>query len=129
MEPLKKRERNIVKYSLLNSGDVELNPGRQISYKLLTQMFIRNKRKLKFIHIKRQSLHKKRDNLKQPMDAAGGNTIYGFRETLLCEFDEAKLWDVNENIFRCDRKPDIKERDGAHCWLALNQSIQKRAKI
>ena len=61
-------------------------------------MFIRNKRKLKFIHINCQSLNKKRDTLNELMGDLGENTIYKITETWLGELDEAKLWEKYENL-------------------------------
>ena len=128
IEPLKKvSEGNIIKHRILKSGNVESNPGPQIIYKLLTQLFIRNRRKLKFIHINCQSLNKKHGNLKEPMGDLGQNTIYGITETWLGELDEAKLWEMNENfkLFRCYRKSDFKERGGG-VMLAVHKSLNPK---
>ena len=48
------------KIKLLRSGDIELNPGPEVIYKLLTQIFTKQNRKLKFFNINCQSLNKKR---------------------------------------------------------------------
>ena len=128
IEPLKKADGgSIIKFRILKSGDVESNPGPQIIYKLPTQLFIRNKRKLKFIHISCQSLNKKRDTLKELMGDLGENTMYGITETWLGELDEAKLWEINENFkfFRCDRKSDFKERGGS-VILAVPKSLNPK---
>ena len=94
----------------MKSGDVESNPGPQIIYKLLTQMFIRNKRKLKFIHINCQSLYKRCGTLKALMDALGENTINGITETWLGELHEAKLWEINKNLNFVDVTGHQRER-------------------
>ena len=41
------------------------------------------------------------------MGDLGENTIYGITETWLGALDEAKLWEINENFFRSDRKSDF----------------------
>ena len=117
----------IIKYRILKSGDVGSNPGLQIFYKLITQLFIRYKRKLKFIHINCQSLNKKRDTLKELMGDLGKNAIYRITETRLGELDEAKLWEMRENFkfIRCDRKLDFKERDGG-VMLAVSKSLNPK---
>ena len=115
MESLKKAKgRNIVRYCLLRAGDIESNQWPQIIYKLLTQLFVKNKRKLKFVHINCQSLHKNRDTLNELLLDLGENTLYEVTETWLGRLDEAKIWELNANYksFRCERTSDIKERGG-----------------
>ena len=47
------------KIKLLRCGDIELNPGPEVIYKLLTQIFTKQNRKLKFFNINCQNLTKK----------------------------------------------------------------------
>ena len=59
------------------------------------------------------------------MGDLGENTIYGFTETWLGALDEAKLWEINENFFRSDRKSDFKERGGG-MMLAVPKSLKSK---
>ena len=61
-------------------------------------MFIRTKRKLKFIHINCHSLNKKRDTLKERMVDLGENTKYGITETWFAEHDEKRKY-MKTSIF------------------------------
>ena len=60
------------------------------------------------------------------MGDLGKNTIYGITETWLGDFDGAKLWEMNENLFfLCDRKSDFKERGGG-VMLAVPKSLNPK---
>ena len=58
------------KIKLLRSGDIELNPGPEVIYKLLTQIFTKQNRKLKFFSIN-VSLNKKKESFKDIIQDLG----------------------------------------------------------
>ena len=97
------------------SGDVETNPGPQVNFKALTNLFRVNNKYLKFFHVNAQSLIKKRLTLEDITKDLGTNTIYAISETWLKETDDLKLWENNSKnfkTFRADRDTPTKECGG-----------------
>ena len=73
------------------SGDVETNPGPQVYFKALTNLFRDDNNNLKLFHSNAQNLVKKRLTLEDITKHLGTITIYGFSETWLKETDDMKL--------------------------------------
>ena len=115
------------KIKLLRSDDIELNPGPEDIYKLLTQIFTKQNGKLKFFNINCQSLNNKKESFKDIIQDLGENTIYGITETWLSEEDDEKLWEINNRFkfFRYDRKSNEKKKGGG-VILAVPKSLNPK---
>ena len=87
-------------------GDIEQNPGPEISYDNFSKLSDKNKQNLSIVHTNFQDVFKKRTQLKPFVNDMGPNAIVGISESWLTPSDNMVFWNVASNaheFFRCDR--------------------------
>ena len=113
-------------------GDIEENPGPEISYESFFQLSVKYKRTLSFIHMVLLSrFNKKRMDLKSSVGDMGENAIIGISETWLTPDDDLALWNVassTNELFRCDksRNDEKKEGGGVMLYVPLRLALKER---
>ena len=87
-------------------GDIEQNPGPEISYDNFSKLSDKNKQNLRIVHMNFQDVSKKHTQLKSFVNDMGLNAIVGISESLLTPSDDMVFWNVASNtheLLRCDR--------------------------
>ena len=87
-------------------GDIEQNPGPEISYDNFSKLSDKNKQNLRIVHMNFQDVSKKHTQLKSFVNDMGPNAIVGISESWLTPSDDMVFWNVASNtyeLFRCDR--------------------------
>ena len=87
-------------------GDIEQNPGPEISYDNFSKLSDKNKQNLRIVHMNFQDVSKKHTQLKSFVNDMGTNAIVGISESWLTPSDDMVFWNVASNtheLFRCDR--------------------------
>ena len=98
-----------LKFRLLRSGDIELNPG-PLNFENAIKELRLYQVNLKFLTLNCTSLHKKRERLKTLLKQMDNNTILGLTETWPDANDSDSKWNINNEkfkIFRSHRSPKI----------------------
>ena len=87
--------------------DIETNPDtNSYRYDEIRRLLKQYDKKLKTIHLNRQSLQRKRMSLKQPLSDFNDNTVKGLSETRLVKANDVNPLDIDSKklfFFRCDR--------------------------
>ena len=111
-----------LKFRLLRSGDIELNPG-PLNFENAIKDLRLYQDNLKFLTLNCTSLHKKREGLKTLLKQMDNNTILGLTETWLDANDSDSIWYVDNEkykIFRSDRSPkNVKKLGGGVMLIVL----------
>ena len=120
-----------LKFRLLRSGDIELNPG-PLNFENAIKDLRLYQDNLKFLTLNCASIHKKREGLKTLLKQMDNNTILGLTETWLDANDSDSIWNVDNEkykIFRSDRSPkNVKKLGGgayAYC-IFFTSNFKKR---
>ena len=101
-------------------GDIEENPGAEISYESFSQLSAKYKKTLSFIHTNFQDVTKKRMQLKSFVSDMGKNAVIGISKTWLKPDDDSFLWNVassTHELFRCDRSRYNEKKKGGCVML------------
>ena len=94
---------HICAISLLLAGDVEINPGPTENYRSTVLRAQKAKIELKNFYLSRQSLVKKKHQLKSLINDLGRKCIYCFTETWFAENDHEKVYNPDKENFCCFR--------------------------
>ena len=87
-------------------GDIEQNPGPEISYDNFSKLSDKIKQNLRIVHMNFQDVSKKHTQLKSFVNDMETNAIVGISESWLTPSDDMVFWNVASNtheLFRCDR--------------------------
>ena len=87
-----------LKFRLLRSGDIELNPG-PLNFENAIKELRLYQVNLKFLTLNCTSLHKKRERLKTLLKQMDNNTILGLTETWPDANDSDSKWNINNEKF------------------------------
>ena len=79
-------------------GNIEQNPGPEISFDNFSQLSDKNKQNLRIVHMNLQDVSEKHTQLKSFVNDMGPNAITGISDSLLTPNDDMVFWNVASNI-------------------------------
>ena len=103
-------------------GDIEQNPGPEISYDNFSKLSDKNKQNLRIVHMNFQDVSKKHTQLKSFVNDMGPNAIVGISESWLTPSDDMVFWNVASNtheLFRSDRSSANSKKGGGVMLLRI----------